>query len=99
MQCVDGEGRSAGLAAELFVRYRKYREEGRTIYYLDETWLNAGDCVDKLWVDKTIQSKHDAFNKGLTTGVTDPTAKGKRLIVFHIGSHKGFLDGGQLCFE
>lgn len=24
---------------------RKYRKEGRQIYYLDEAWLNAGDCV------------------------------------------------------
>ncbi|CAI6370564.1 unnamed protein product [Macrosiphum euphorbiae] len=74
---------------------RKYREEGRTVYYLDETWLNSGDCVDKVWVDQTIRSKHDAFNKGLTTGVTDPTGKGKRLIIVH----KGFVDGGLLFFE
>jgi len=46
---------------------RKYRSEGKSIYYLDETWLNAVDCVDRVWVDKTIQSKQDAFNKGLTT--------------------------------
>jgi len=26
---------------------RKYREEGRTIYYLDETWVNAGDISNK----------------------------------------------------
>ncbi|KAL4104685.1 hypothetical protein QTP88_019968 [Uroleucon formosanum] len=52
---------------------RKYREEGRTVYYLDETWVNAGDCVEKLWVDKTIHSKHDAFNRGLTTDATNPT--------------------------
>jgi len=78
---------------------RKYRKEGRTIYYLDETWLNAGDCVDRVWMDKTVKSKHDAFEKGLTTGPTNPTGKGKRLIVLHIGSDKGFLPGGLLCFE
>lgn len=50
---------------------RKYREEGRTVYYLDETWLT--------WLN--------------------PTGKGKRLILLHIGSHKGFLDGGLLIFE
>jgi len=55
---------------------RKYREEGRTVYYLDETWVNAG----------------------LKTGATNPTGTGKRLIVLHIGSHKGFLEGGLLCF-
>lgn len=78
---------------------RKYRNEGRSIYYLDETWLNVGDCVDKCWNDRTVKSKRDAFNKGLTTGATNPTGKGKRLIILHIGSTKGFLDGGLLFFE
>ncbi|KAL4112125.1 hypothetical protein QTP88_015973 [Uroleucon formosanum] len=77
---------------------RKFREEGRAIYYLDETWVNAGDCVDKLWVDKSIKSKHDAFTRGLTTGAANPTGKGQRLIVLHIGSNRGFLEGGLLCF-
>jgi len=77
---------------------RKYRAEGRSIYYLDETWLNAGDCVDRVWRDKTVLSKHDAFNKGLTTGLPNPTGKGKRLIVLHIWSENGFLPVGLLCF-
>ncbi|XP_025200475.1 uncharacterized protein LOC112598292 [Melanaphis sacchari] len=77
---------------------RKYRSEGKSIYYLDETWLNVGDCVDRVWVDTTIQSKQDAFNKGLTTGPKNPTGKGQRLIVLHIGSDMGFLEGGLLCF-
>ncbi|KAL4083905.1 hypothetical protein QTP88_029221 [Uroleucon formosanum] len=78
---------------------RKYRSEGKFIYYLDETWLNAGDCVDRVWVDKTIQSKQDAFNKGLTTGPKNPTGKGQRLIVLHIGSDMGFLEGGLLLMD
>ncbi|XP_008181478.1 uncharacterized protein LOC103308943 [Acyrthosiphon pisum] len=78
---------------------RKYRQEGRQIYYLDETCLNAGDFVDRVWKDNTVLSKHDAFNKGLTTGSTNPTGKGKRLMILHIGSDKGFLPGGLLCFE
>ncbi|XP_060854825.1 uncharacterized protein LOC132932459 [Rhopalosiphum padi] len=70
---------------------RKYREEGRTIYYLDETWVNAGD--------NTIQSPHDAFLQGLTTGSQNPSGKGKRLIVLHIGSKDGFVPDGLMCFE
>lgn len=27
---------------------RKYRLQGRPIYYLDETWVNAGDCTNKI---------------------------------------------------
>ncbi|XP_050058746.1 uncharacterized protein LOC126554247 [Aphis gossypii] len=61
---------------------RRYRQEGRTIYYLDETWVNVGDCSSRVWVDKTVKSHKDAFLKGLTTGARNPTGKGKRLIVF-----------------
>jgi hypothetical protein len=52
---------------------RKYRAEGRTIYYLDETWVNAGDVPSKIWVDKTVQSGRDTFIKGLTTGASNPS--------------------------
>ncbi|KAL4091320.1 hypothetical protein QTP88_026023 [Uroleucon formosanum] len=79
---------------------KKYREEGRHIYFLDETWVNAGDCTSKTWVDTTVRSHRDAFLKGLkSTGVVNPSGKGKRLIVLHIGSEDGFLPGGLLCFE
>lgn len=49
---------------------RKYRNEGRSIYYLDVNWMNFGDLIETV-----------------------------RLIVLHIGSEKGFLPGGLLCFE
>ncbi|XP_025206090.1 uncharacterized protein LOC112602300 [Melanaphis sacchari] len=77
---------------------RKYREEGRTVYYLDETWLNVSDCKKKSRVDKTIKSKQDTLNRGQTTGVTNTTGKGQNLIILHIGSHKGFLDNGLTYF-
>ncbi|CAI6371101.1 unnamed protein product [Macrosiphum euphorbiae] len=78
---------------------RKYRAQRRTIYYLDETWVNAGDCNDRIWQDNTVTSHRDAFLSGLSTGAPNPTAKGKRLIVVHIGSNEGFVDGGLLVFE
>ncbi|XP_060846333.1 uncharacterized protein LOC132925995 [Rhopalosiphum padi] len=78
---------------------RKYREEGRHLYYLDETWINAGNCTSKTWVDKTIKSPRDAFLQDLATGSQNPSGKGKRLIVLHIGSEDGFVPGGLLCFE
>ncbi|CAI6375500.1 unnamed protein product [Macrosiphum euphorbiae] len=78
---------------------RKYRSQGRTIYYLDETWVNAGDCNDRIWQDRTVASRRDAYVSGLSIGAPNPTAKGKRLIVVHIGSEEGFVDGGLLVFE
>ncbi|XP_022174483.1 uncharacterized protein LOC111036671 [Myzus persicae] len=78
---------------------RRYREEGRPIYYLDETWVNAGDVPHKVWCDKSIKSARDATSKGLTTGAVKPSGKGKRLIVCHIGSEDGFVPDSLLCFE
>ncbi|CAI6357553.1 unnamed protein product [Macrosiphum euphorbiae] len=61
---------------------RHYRNEGRTIYYLQETWINAEEYSSKdLWADK------------------EPSGEGKRIIVLHIGSVEGFVEGGLLCFE
>ncbi|XP_026819006.1 uncharacterized protein LOC113557639 [Rhopalosiphum maidis] len=78
---------------------RRFREEERPIYYLDETWINTGDCANKVWVDQTVTSHRMAFLKGLSTGAPNPTGKGKRLIVLHIGSVDSFVRGGLLCFE
>jgi transposase len=78
---------------------KRYRDEGRHIYYLGETWINAGECSNKTWDDKTIKSHRDTFLKGLTKDSKNPSGKGKRLIVLHIGSEDGFVPGGLLCFE
>lgn len=37
--------------------------EGRHIYYLDETWVSAGDFMSKSWVDTTVTSHRDKFLK------------------------------------
>lgn len=63
---------------------RYHRSSGRQIYYLDETWVNAGETILKSWIDNTITSHRDAFVKGLTTGQKTPYDKGKRLFVVHI---------------
>ncbi|KAL4098424.1 hypothetical protein QTP88_023043 [Uroleucon formosanum] len=81
------------------ISIRRFREEGRPIYYLDETWLNTGDCVNKVWIDTNVTSFRQAFLEGLSTGPQNPTGKGTRLIVVHIGSAAGFVPGGLLCFQ
>jgi len=78
---------------------RKYRAQNRPIYYLDETWINAGETHSKTWRDNTVNSPREAFHTGLTMGQKKPLGKGKRLIVLHIGSTDGFVTGGLLCFE
>ncbi|XP_008189979.1 uncharacterized protein LOC103311918 [Acyrthosiphon pisum] len=60
-----------------------------------------GDLV--VWRQKYIEDirryRRDAFLEGLSTGPKNPSGKGKRLIVVHIGSSDGFVEGGLLCFE
>ena len=78
---------------------KTFREEGRRIYYLDETWVNAGHTVKTVWHDKEVKSRRQAFLSGLSTGLKNPSGKGKRLIVLHIGSESGFVENGLLLFE
>ncbi|XP_076284705.1 uncharacterized protein LOC143211130 [Lasioglossum baleicum] len=79
-------------------RIQQLRAEGRKIYYLDETWVNAGDCRKKLWVDTSVTCPRNAAKRGLSTGIPNPTGKGQRLIIAHIGSSDRFLPGALLKF-
>ncbi|XP_040077703.1 uncharacterized protein LOC120849529 [Ixodes scapularis] len=78
---------------------RKHRLHDKTIYYLDETWVNAGHTRSKVWKDTTVKTPRDAFNKGLTVGLKNPSGKGERLIVVHAGSSEGFVDGAAEVFR
>lgn len=78
---------------------QRYREQRRKIYYLDETWVNEGHTRSKCWLDTTVKSAKDAFLRGLSVGLSNPSGKGKRLIILHIGNEDGFVDGGALVFE
>lgn len=80
-------------------KIRHYRVQKRPIYYLDETWINTCETHSRTWIDTTVKSSRGEFLQGLTTGQKEPSGKGKRLIVLHIGSTDGFVPGGLLCFE
>lgn len=78
---------------------RTYRSEGRKIYYTDETWINGGHTKSNVWHDITVLIKQNAFLRGLSTGLKNPAGKGQRLIITHIGSEDGFVEGGLLSFQ
>lgn len=59
----------------------------------------TGHTVSKTWVDTEVKNSRDAYKDGLSTGAKEPTSKGKRLIVVHIGNENGFVDGCQWVFE
>lgn len=69
----------------------RHREEGRKIFYLDETWCNAGHSTKKAWTPSYIKSARQAFMEGETTGLRNIPGRGGRHIVVHIGSQDGFL--------
>lgn len=78
---------------------KSYRGQGRKIYYMDETWINAAHTKKKCWMDETVTSSRQAFLAGLSTGLKNPSGKGKRLIICHIGSEDGFVPDGLWIFE
>ncbi|XP_072384696.1 uncharacterized protein [Diabrotica undecimpunctata] len=84
---------------EYLKKIKAYRNDGRKIYYLDETWVNAGHTKSKVWVNKSIVSSRQAFLDGLSTGLKNPSGKGKRLIICHIGSKDGFVPDALWAFE
>ena len=78
---------------------RAYRAAGKRVYYLDETWVCAGHTTSRKWVDTTVKTAAEALRRGLSFGLQDPTSKGARLIIVHIGSDAGFVDGALYMYE
>ncbi|KAM7293679.1 uncharacterized protein ISCGN_023277 [Ixodes scapularis] len=74
------------------MKFRPLFRDRSKIFYLDGTWVTAGHTVSRVWVDTTVAASHDAFMRGLSTGLKQPSGKGQRLIVTHIGSDEGFVD-------
>ena len=65
---------------------KKFREEGRTIVYTDETYVHAAHTIKKCWqIDNTC--------------VMVPFSKWERMIVLHAGSSKGFIPNAKLVFK
>lgn len=58
-----------------------------------------GHAPRKAWIDQTVLSSRQAFLDGLTTGLKQPSGKGKRLIIGHIGGEEGFVEDILLIFE
>ncbi|XP_060854700.1 uncharacterized protein LOC132932367 [Rhopalosiphum padi] len=79
---------------------KKYREEGRPIYYLDEMLVNTGGISERVRCNKTVKSlPRDVHTQSFSPGPVNPSSNENRLIVIHIGSEDGFVPGGLLCVE
>lgn len=49
---------------DYLIKIKSFREQNRKIYYLDETWVNAGHTTSNVWVDETITTSRKAFLEG-----------------------------------
>jgi transposase len=58
---------------------KRYREEGRPVVYMDESYVLSSHVAGKIWADTS--------GKGLHA----PVSKGDRLIIIHAGGEKGFV--------
>lgn len=58
---------------EYLQKIKRFRQEGRKVYYLDETWINAGHTKSKVWVDTSVSSSRQAFLDGLSIGLKNPS--------------------------
>lgn len=76
---------------QLRIRYlrklQQYRNEGRAVFFMDETYVHSSHTQSKGWTDNT--------NSGLKT----PISKGNRLIVVHAGNENGFVNGALVTFQ
>lgn len=67
---------------EYLITINEYRENGREIVYLDETWFDTHDVPKKGWVDSSGNCTTNA-----------PSNKGKRITIIHAGTKNGFVPG------
>ncbi|XP_063929902.1 uncharacterized protein C21orf140 homolog [Zophobas morio] len=70
---------------EYITKIRQFREEGRYIVYVDETWYDTHDLVKKDLTDGT----ENCYLQG-------PPSRGKRIIILHAGGTDGWMPNGLL---
>lgn len=68
------------LRQEYLIQMKKFRDEGRFICYVDETWYDTHDTVNKGWFDNSQECLLDV-----------PSSRGKRIIILHAGSDSGWV--------
>jgi hypothetical protein len=81
---------------EYLVAMNRYRNKGMNVVYTDESWVDTGTAVVKVWKDKTLQTPRQTFLAGLSTGLKPRTARGKRCALVHTGNEDGVLRSAQL---
>ena len=68
------------LRARYLFNYFLYREQGRPMIYMDESWINKNACPTKIWHDGTTETVPNV-----------PAGKGPRWIMLGAGSKDGWV--------
>jgi transposase len=74
------------LRYEYLAMIKKFRNEGRFICYLDETWYDTHDTIKKGWIEDKNKCQLNV-----------PHYRGKRIIILHAGSENGWI--GQVLLS
>ena len=91
---IYGQTRIIVQKHEYLRRLGRNRREHKPVVYLDETWANVRDGVEKMWVED--DPKAVGGTKG---GIRKPSGKGSRLIILHAGSENGWVSDAALVFQ
>ncbi|XP_033225973.1 uncharacterized protein LOC117178658 [Belonocnema kinseyi] len=84
-----------------------YRRNGWHIYFVYETWCGANNHRQRPWLEKIEDNVRDNFDVysssvqaviGYLGGFLVPSSDNKRVIILHIGSRNGFVDGSLKYF-
>lgn len=54
---------------------KSHRKENRKVYFVDDTWVNAGHTRSKIWVDNSFTSSRPAFFNELSIGLKNSSGK------------------------
>ena len=81
-------------------KIRKYRQEGREIVYLDETWINVNHACEGVWSENKKGILSALAPSCTECGRNIPAGKGERFIVLDAGSaNQGFIPNVGLLFK
>ncbi|XP_050299213.1 uncharacterized protein LOC126738106 [Anthonomus grandis grandis] len=75
------------LRIEFLKKMRQYREEGRNIVYMDETYIHSTHTHLKGWSDNSLE------------GIKKPTGQGPRLIIVHAGGEDSFVPNAYIRWK